>query len=65
MEKIGEVKVIGPLGVRRVEPIYRVDRELDDIEQREIALRAMELRIAKQSEILELYDAKGNLVFIK
>ena len=65
MEKIGEVKVIGPLGVRRVEPIYRVDRELDDIEQREIALREMELRIAKQSEILELYDAKGNLVFIK
>tara|TARA_B100000131_G_C17719394_1_gene452199 strand:- start:351 stop:551 length:201 start_codon:yes stop_codon:yes gene_type:complete len=63
MERIGEVRVIGQTGVRHVEPVYRVDEELTDREQRERVLRDVELRIAKIDEVLEVYDARGRIVY--
>lgn len=63
MERIGEVRVIGDFGVRHVEPVYRVDEETSDREHRDRVLREVELRIAKIDEVLEVYDARGRIVY--
>jgi hypothetical protein len=63
MEKIGEIRVTGWEGVRRVEPIYRVNERFDDIEQRNKVLKEAEMYMAKQGEVLELYNARGHLIY--
>ena len=63
MERIGEIRIYAANDVKRVQPIYRTSDQMPDSEQRREALRGLEIATRGKDNMLELYDARGNLVY--
>ena len=63
MERIGEIRIYTANDLKRVQPIYRTSDQMPDSEQRREALRGLEITTRGKDSMLELYDARGNLVY--
>tara|TARA_A100001515_G_scaffold93530_1_gene74865 strand:- start:1031 stop:1231 length:201 start_codon:yes stop_codon:yes gene_type:complete len=63
MERIGEIRIYTANDLKRVQPVYRTSDQMPDGEQRREALRGLEITARGKDSMLELYDARGNLVY--